>query len=535
MKPWRIALLGLGLALLAAAVDTPHPMRAGGTRSPQDARTMPPQGRGGRARMRGLEAIPGAAPELVLALYQQAARALNAVPAMAAPQMLADIASDEMRLFPQQGLADYRAAFDLARALPPPRSADDTLGQAREGFKENAEREAIRALARRGEQTEALALTRLADIPKAPLYDLLIALAERRAQAAAPATPAGAPGETTAERVFALVEECKRAGNYPYTGVAIYLRQRGAADLDRMMLVQDGYQWAGNETDPAQMGAAAAFLQAAHRAEPELDGMLESTLRELLRRLDQTGTTSAAFGLGRFAQIRLLALLRQVDAPAAAALAAQDPAMSGLLPGLGFGGRLDGQAGGFAFRPQLGGRGLGLMLVWRSPNAAGLETASAEAGGASAFRALLGQAESQQRRDPSRALALAGQAAGLLDGALWTSETAAAARLAALEQQLGDGAAASRLLARCLQEADRQARAMDATYLGGDASQRTHLAQGLEAAQNSVLAVYSLAARLDFLGTAERAEAAQFALLKPLVLARVALVGEVGQRPAAPR
>jgi len=497
---------------------------------------MPPQGRGGRSRLRGrgLEAIPGAAPELVQALYQQAARAVNAVPAMAAPQMLADIASDEMRLFPRQGLADYRAAFDLARALPPPRSADDTVGQAREAFKENAEREAIRALARRGEQTEALALTRLADIPKAPLYDLLIALAgRRRPQAANP--PAGAPGETTEERVFALVEECKRAGSYPYTGVAIYLRQRGVADLDRMMLAQDGYQWAGNETDLAQMGAAAAFLQAAHRAEPELDGMLESTLRELLRRLDQAGTTSAAFGLGRFAQMRLLALLRQVDAPAAEAVAAQDPAMGRPLPGLGFGGRLGGLAGNFGVRLRFGGRDQGLMLVPRLPNASGLETAGAEAGGASAFRALLGQAESEQRRDPSQALALAGQAAGLLDDDLWTSETAAAARLAALEQQLGDGAAASRLLARSLQEADRQARAMDATYLGGDASQRTQLAHGLEAAQNSVLAVYSMAARLDFLGTAERAEAAQFALLKPLVLARVALVGEVGQRPAAPR
>ncbi len=576
MKRWRIALLGLALAPLAAAqqgrggLGGRGPQRACGARpacaradlgaprpqvgaAPRRARAefvsrgraalrnfaafradfasrqsgaTPASGwRGGR----GLETIPGAGPQLVLALYQQAAEAVNAVPAMAAPQMLADIASDEMRLFPQQGLADFTTAFELARALPPPQGDNDAVGQAREAFKENAEREAVGELARRGDEAQALALTRLADIPKAPLYDQLIALAGRRRRKAA----ADPEGETTLERVFDLVQECKRSGSYPYTGVAVFLRRRAGAGLERLTLVQDGYQWAGNETAPAQIEAAAVLLQAGHQAEPALDGLLATTLRTLLQRLEQAGASPAYFGPGRFAQIRLMALLRQVNAPAAAALAAQAPGLQGPTPGM----MLDPRPGGFAAGLRFAGRGgRGLMLFpSRAPAAgAGLDPASTAAGGASAFRALLAQAESLQRQDRSQALALAGRAAGMLDDSLWASQASAAARLATLEQQLGDGADAARLLRRCLEEADRQARALDATYLGAGASQRAQLAQGLEAAQGTVLMVYSLAARLDFVGTAERAEAAQFVLLKPLVLARVALVGEVGERPVPP-
>ena len=137
-----------------------------------------------------------------------------------------------------------------------------------------------------------------------------------------------------------------------------------------------------------------------------------------------------------------------------------------------------------------------------------------------------------QRQDPNQALALASQAEGMLDDSLWASQAVAAARLAAIEDQIGAGATAQRLLHRCLDEADRQARALDAEYVGNDNGQQAQLQSGLESGQASVLQIYSLAARFDFVGTAERAEAGQFVLLKPLVLARLALVGEMGQRPA---
>lgn len=515
-------------------------------------------GRGGGQRGRGSAAAPSIATlDLVQDLYQQAKRAALAAPEVAAPEQMAAIAGDEMRLFPSEGLADFATAFALARALRPPQSGDDAAGQARLAIKAAVELRAIMELARRGPPDQALAFARLADVPRAPLYDQLILAAGRHSMPGVAmlrggqGAKAGKPADAQeTDDVFSLVQECKRSGSYPYSGVGMYVRQPGIGGLERTMLVQDGYQWAGNETDPAEINRSLALLQAGHRVEPGLDGVLAATLTALIQRLAQNPSNSA-FASSRAAGGRLMALLTQVDPSRAQALAEQYPAAAGtpaqaqrdasdvvvlsadamagaagrfrivFAPGAAQDANLaasSNPAGGvFFFKPS----------PPESSDAAGSEPG--ESGNASQFRALLAQAESLQRHDPSQALALAGQAAGLLDDALWASQTPAAVALAMLESNLGNRGEADRLLARGLDQADRQAAAADTGFDDAAPAQQALMARGLESAQASVLEVYSLAARLDFTAAAERAEAAQFRLLKPLVLARVALVGEVGQ------
>jgi hypothetical protein len=141
---------------------------------------------------------------------------------------------------------------------------------------------------------------------------------------------------------------------------------------------------------------------------------------------------------------------------------------------------------------------------------------------------LLSQAEMAVRRQPAAARSYADQAAGLLDAGLWSSQAAVATRLAQVYQQLSDGPDAARILARSLDQADADARAADQQYLG-DSSRQPQLAQDLESLAAPVIEIYSLAARVDFETSARRAEQAQFVILKPMVLARVALVGQIGQ------
>lgn len=143
----------------------------------------------------------------------------------------------------------------------------------------------------------------------------------------------------------------------------------------------------------------------------------------------------------------------------------------------------------------------------------------------------MAQAESLRRRDPAQALALANQASGLLDDALWDRETVTATRLAALYGQLGASSDAARLLSGCLDAASRQARAFDVNFFAAAADQQAQLARSIESAQASLMEVYSLAARIDLTTTAQRAESAQFVLLKPFILDRIAVVAEVGLRP----
>src|SRR6185437_666712 len=447
-------------------------------------------------------------------------------------------------------LADFASAFRLALAVPLPQSADDSAGQARLLLKQSIELEATGAFGRRGEQDEALTLVRQADVAKGALYDELILLADRPQagiwqrlarggvisadQAPDPANdPAKGGPESKAEeqqaaldRVFGLVQECKRAdGTYPYRGVANVLRRPGFNGLERLSLVRDGYQWAANETDPTQIAAAAMFLQAGHQVEPALDGTLEPTLLTLLRRVAQdqsTTATSAARNNGN----RLMALLQQVDAGQAQRLVLELPgvgaqalanaqqqsaqmAMSqaqsqaitnpiqAALQAQGVGGGRGGQmrvnvttqdaAGGTVSMP---------MTINMTP--APPTSEAGESSGAQQFLALLAQAESLQRKDAAQALGEANQADDLLDDATLAYELLPATRLAMLYGQLGANDAAARVLARCLSAADSAALAVDTNFDAANATQQAQTAESLDAAQGTVLEVYSLAARLDF-------------------------------------
>lgn len=509
---------------------------------------------GGRA---GRPAAAAVSSDMVQSLYQQAKAASAAVPAVLAPRLYIEIANDEVRLFPEQAAADYQTAFSMALALNAGAGDGDSAAQARENAKQAAELEAVSGLARAGDRTEALALTRHAELPKGPLYDELIVLAGmgggggfwRRAAShgsGASGDDSGAGGDSNPgsfmDQVFALVEECEHAGGgFPFRGVAAAIRRRDADGLGRLTLVREGYR-AALDAPPDQGAEVAMFLQSAHRAEPALDGVLESTLVSLLgRAAGSTGLSSA--GTATSASQRFLALLRQIDAPQAEALAQLDPALS--LPPASPAARLSmgnlqivslGVNSGATIEFSQAGARFGGATPFRFVmNVAAPAPAASDAGAPEAeqFRSLLARAESQVRRQPGVALGLANQAADLLNDAMLASNLAGAARLAQLYSELDDNADAGMLLGRCLDEADREASAFDANYQGGDSGQQAQLAAQLESAEAPVIEVYSLAARLDFTTAAERAEAAQFTLLKPAVLARVAMVGEVGQRPPA--
>src|SRR6185437_6790005 len=303
-------------------------------------------------------------------------------------------------------LADFASAFRLALAVPLPQSADDSAGQARLLLKQSIELEATGAFGRRGEQDEALTLVRQADVAKGALYDELILLADRPQagiwqrlarggvisadQAPDPANdPAKGGPESKAEeqqaaldRVFGLVQECKRAdGTYPYRGVANVLRRPGFNGLERLSLVRDGYQWAANETDPTQIAAAAMFLQAGHQVEPALDGTLEPTLLTLLRRVAQEQSAQMAMS-----QAQTQAITNQIQA----ALQAQ-----------GVGGGRGGQIRINMTTQDASGATVSMPLTINMTPAMPTSEAG-ESSGAQQFLALLAQAESLQRKDAAQ-------------------------------------------------------------------------------------------------------------------------------------
>jgi len=501
-------------------------------------------GRGSQAGRGGRRVVAGIAPDkgLLQDLYDQAKRAVNGVPPVAAPVLLLDIARDEMRDFPATGLEDFAEAFDLARALAPANSADDTAGQMRMEFKRETELNAVSELARRGHTEQALAMLHAADIPRAPLYDQLVLLADMNAAelddprpssepkpVAKPAAGDAAAGrEAVMDAVWKLVQECQRSDNtFPYRGVAGVLRRPGNQSLSRLDLVRDGYRWAANEQDPERMADAFTFLQVAHRAEPELDQELETALMSLLGRqaaqVEQPGV-SATLGTGARLSGRLEALLQQVDPERAAQYAAENalPDIPATPPQVTV---ISGAGGGpLTFRLNPG------TITFSTTVAAPAHESREDQIGSGQFRQLVAQAEGLRRRDPGTALAAANQAAGMLDDTLWASETTEAVRLATLYDQLGAHADAARLLARALDEAESQGRQADTRYPDADPETQARLVRGTDASESTALEVYSLAARLDLPYTAARAETAQFLLLKPLVLARIALVAEVGGR-----
>ncbi|MGH9488347.1 MAG: hypothetical protein ACRD04_12265 [Terriglobales bacterium] len=474
---------------------------------------------------------------LVALLYLQARQAAGSGPALLAPQTLSAIGVDELRPFSpaadQAALGDLGAAFQSALDLPA-QTGDSVLNPVRLQIKTGVEEETVAMLARQGQIQQALQWTRLADVPQAPLYgDVIAALSrphwrhrrEENEDSPAPGAVATAAAQAKLlDEVETLVQECEEAsGAYPYRGVAEFLRRGTPASVERMLLVQSGYQWAARETDPARMYAAVRFLRQGHRREPELDSLLESTLAVLLHRLAQVPAGDSSYGGVRAAASGLLALLSQLDPLQATGFKQSFPVF-------------DSSARVYEFSPNAfqSGREFEIMPP---PSVSLAFTATAPAPdpdlqttGAERFEVLVAEAEAQRHSHPAQAQALANQASSMLDQQMWPSEVGTAIRLAALYQDLGASADAARMLGNCLDEADREARELDQEFFSGASSQRAAIAGNLNQAAGPVLQIYSKAARLDFTAAAERAETAQFSLLKPLVLARVALVGAIEQR-----
>lgn len=492
------------------------------------------RGRGTRPTSRQPDALIEAA---VQDLFRQARASIQNLPTSVQPRLLSDVARDEMRQWPDQGLDDMEQAFRLALALP-----NDQMAE-----KQEIERSAIFELSLRDKPGQARLLARQADVPKAPLYDVLIELAGRmRYDPSTPAQSVNQAAQQLAANVMDLVQECERSDHsFPYHGAAIAVRDE-TDPLDRLDLTRAAYTWAGNETDPSQIEAAAFFLPIGHREVPEMDGVLADVLSTLIPRLASTalsGPLQSSAGLGN----RLMRLLLQVDPARAESLAAQFPsvgadAMSAFNLAqvqLDSGDAVSAGAGRdssvtvqFSRRGPGRGPGRGPAVATFSTTVAAPASdeppSSEQASSRAQFLSLLTRAEAVWRHDPGQALAWANQADGLLDQALWQGETVAVLRLATLYHQLSDSGDSSRLLAGCLREADRQAAAADATFFANPAQAAT-LVRGYGTAYGDVMTVYSLAARLDFNFTATHAEQAQFVLLKPAVLTRVALVGEVGR------
>jgi len=463
-------------------------------------------------------------------LFTQARAALAALPDFAVPRLLASIARDEYRLAPAQSLADDERAFADARNLAGPQGADETAGAARELVKQQVELSAISDIARHresdhGEFDRALELTRLADVPKGPLYDALI-MAVSGADGADddPASPAGADA---GERVFDLVEECKRAdGVYPYRGVANALRRlaRATDTTTRLLLVREGYQMAANLSDPNQANQAYFFLQAAHHAEPALDGELESSLQSLIRNL-ASASNADTIGTASATSHRLLSLLGTVDPVRALALGANltdlVPPPTTLRPG--------------SFELNISSVSGGLTFVANVNSTTPLDAAppadAATLADNAAFTTLLAQAESLQRRDPRQALSLADEASNHVNSTLLSSQLDAVGRLAAIYYQLGSHQQGAHIFSLALDAADQQARAQDADFQSADRVRQLQIAASLDSPASPLVELYSLAARFDFPNTARRAETAQFTLLKPTLLLRLAVIAGVSERP----
>lgn len=447
------------------------------------------QRRGGRAAPSGRRGPPppdAAARGLVEALFGSARADVAAVGPLAAPVITADLARDEMRLFPQQAIADYTAAFWLARALPLPASADPASATV-EAIKAETERNAVNALLRPrpplrdtaaaaadadADAAAALQLARRADVPKAPLYDPLVMRAAERGDAAT---------------VVALVQECARSdGTYPYRGLATALRSRRLDGSDRLLLAQSGLSYFGAVASTDQDADALFFLQAVRRETPTLAPEVESALQAVLSTSADPRTRE-----------RAAALL---------------------------------QAGGTGLDSTPGGRPIFRFSV---TTAAPVAPGSGESIGTSAFVLLVNRAQMLARSAPGGARDAANQADDMLNAALLAAMPDTAATLASVYAELGASADAARVLSLCLDAVDRTGAAADQTYANADSATRAAFVQRLDANAAAVIDVYSLAARLDPTTAATRAEASPMVLFKPLLLSRLAVVAQFP--PAAVR
>jgi hypothetical protein len=215
----------------------------------------------------------------------------------------------------------------------------------------------------------------------------------------------------------------------------------------------------------------------------------------------------------------------QDDSSAAAPAAGNFGAVSANAGGGGRGGR--GRQGGGAAATGNGQATFSFSTTAVAP----VLPDSGESVGTGQFVLLVHRAQVLARSSPVAALAAAHQASAMLNNATLSAALDEAATLASTYSELGASLDAARVLAQCLDAADRLGVAADQNAATGDPATRAALIERLDGDAAPVIDVYSVAARLDPGATALRAESSPMVLFKPLVLSRLAMLAQSPPRP----
>ncbi|HET9785369.1 MAG TPA: hypothetical protein VFP94_10500, partial [Terriglobales bacterium] len=254
-------------------------------------------------------AKPAAPPDAGLQLFRQAAAGLEVLPEMDRPMVLEAILAMELPLYKQQALDGYHHLFQMALALP------GGANQFSSYTKGEAELGSIVGLSENGDLDAALELARTADVPRAKMYDFILARAA---------------GHWSAQRGLELVRECVQAdGTFPYSG-AIRLAKAAQDDaITQRQLIRSVYAAADSQTDMIAFGLNGGFeaLTQGHEMAPDLDGELETSLISIITRTGKDPQHINAVLVSR-----LLSLLQQIAPDRAAELKVTYPELVAVPP-----------------------------------------------------------------------------------------------------------------------------------------------------------------------------------------------------------
>lgn len=459
-------------------------------------------------------AKPVPAPDPGQQLFQQAEAALDALPEADRPMLLASILEIELPRYKAEALKGYQQLFQMALALPLPQGSSSFNFY----IKQQAELGAIIALTDQKDFDDALELARTADVPRAKMYDFILAR--------------GA-SHWPVQRGLELVRECVQAdGSYPYSG-AIRLAQAAKDDpITQRALLRGIYQAAANQTDLIAFGLTGGFdaLTGGHELAPDLDGELETALTALITRVGKDPRHINARSTSG-----LLGLLQSLAPDRAAELKASYPELVVV-----------------AKRPPVylsqGDNGQWQRSLTEPADMQAEDMAAKDPDGAlryavgqqevsTRFRALAAVALALAVSKPAEARQAAGQAQALIrdDQQLNNLDMAhAAVKLGKAWEKLGARAEARAFVTRLLDFADQRAASFDATYRAAPedadkfgpqtAKTKIFMASQLEVSEPSYVVqdIYSLAGEVDFDLARHRLQSLPCDILLPLTTAQVA-------------
>lgn len=456
---------------------------------------------------------PPPPPDAGLQLFQQAKTELDALPEMDRPMIFARVLELELPHYKQPALDGYRQLFNMARALPGGANSFSFY------TKRQAELGAIVALSEHNDLEAALELARTADVPRAKMYDFILARAA---------------GHWPVARGLDLVQECVQAdGSYPYGG-ALRLAQAAKDDpITQRALLRGIYAAATHDTDIISFGLDGGFeaLTNGHEMAPDLDANLETALNAMVTRIGKDPQH-----LNAVSGSRLLALLRQVAPDRAAELEAAYPALVEVpkRPSRYYNVNADGSAH-VSYTEPADER---VQDMAEKDPAGALKLASDQQDTAMRFRALAKVALALAITKPEVARQAAAQAAPLIEDDAFLNQVPvalAAVRLAHAWEKLGERASARALMLRLLDVTDSQAAAFEDTYRAAPLHapenappsanrDKVFLASQLEIEPQSYLVqeVYELAGGLDFELARRRLQSLPSDILLPLTTAAVA-------------